>query len=491
MRYTPSYDAIKEARRADDDLNRGQWTRDLKVSNWRRVIELTVETLSSKSKDLQIAAWLTEALTIHNGFAGLRGGICLLRMLHERFWDSLYPALEDGDAELRAGILEWLNDRLPPLIRAIPLTAPDGVGPYSWLRWQESRAVEEAGRKKAQDKAALVAEGKITGEQFDKAVAASPQKLLEELLEDIRESFDENQKLAEQVDDRYGRDAPSLIGIKQALEDCRALVEDLLKKKQAPAAAPAQPPAAATAPNAPKPPPGAAPAAAPAQVRPAAPSPPAAQSTTPPAAQPPPPAAPATPASSTIAASPTLAQPQASAPPAPPAPQAQIAAAPVTPGPQPQSPISQAAGPAQSPSASPAPNQVSAGQPQAPGNVSNRPQPAVNGATPASPPQSAPLVAINPHRPEVSQLQPANQAAAAIPAGALPLEPRDRADALRRLQSIAAYFQRTEPQSPVSYLVQRAVRWGEMPLDQWLNDVISDKAVLAHIRETLGLKSSP
>ena len=276
MRYTPSYDAIKEARRADDDLNRGQWTRDLKVSNWRRVIELTVETLSSKSKDLQIAAWLTEALTIHNGFAGLRDGICLLRMLHERFWDSLYPALEDGDAELRAGILEWLNDRLPPLIRAIPLTAPDGVGPYSWLRWQESRAVEEAGRKKAQDKAALVAEGKITGEQFDKAVAASPQKLLEELLEDIRESFDENQKLAEQVDDRYGRDAPSLIGIKQALEDCRALVEDLLKKKQAPAAAPAQPPAAATAPNAPKPPPGAAPAAAPAQVRPAAPSPPAA-----------------------------------------------------------------------------------------------------------------------------------------------------------------------------------------------------------------------
>ena len=75
--------------------------------------------------------------------------------------------------------------------------------------------------------------------------------------------------------------------------------------------------------------------------------------------------------------------------------------------------------------------------------------------------------------------------------GTVPLEPRDRADALRRLQAIAAYFQRTEPHSPVSYLVQRAVRWGEMPLEQWLNEVISDKTALAHLRETLGLKPVP
>jgi hypothetical protein len=37
--------------------------------------------------------------------------------------------------------------------------------------------------------------------------------------------------------------------------------------------------------------------------------------------------------------------------------------------------------------------------------------------------------------------------------------------------------------------VQRAAQWGEMPLEQWLTDVISDKTVLAHVRETLGLKN--
>ena len=49
-------------------------------------------------------------------------------------------------------------------------------------------------------------------------------------------------------------------------------------------------------------------------------------------------------------------------------------------------------------------------------------------------------------------------------------------------------FRRTEPHSPVSYLVQRAITWGQMPLDAWLVDVIKDNNVLAGLRETLGLK---
>jgi type VI secretion system protein ImpA len=78
--------------------------------------------------------------------------------------------------------------------------------------------------------------------------------------------------------------------------------------------------------------------------------------------------------------------------------------------------------------------------------------------------------------------------AAVEASGPMTASPRDRADALRRLASVADFFRRTEPHSPVSYLVQRAARWGEMPLDEWLKEVVSDTAVLGHIRETLGLK---
>src|SRR5262249_25107308 len=64
---------------------------------------------------------------------------------------------------------------------------------------------------------------------------------------------------------------------------------------------------------------------------------------------------------------------------------------------------------------------------------------------------------------------------------------RSREDALRRLAEVAQYFQRTEPHSPVAYLVQRAIKWGQMPLEVWLEDVIRDGTVLGQIRETLGI----
>jgi type VI secretion system ImpA family protein len=63
---------------------------------------------------------------------------------------------------------------------------------------------------------------------------------------------------------------------------------------------------------------------------------------------------------------------------------------------------------------------------------------------------------------------------------------RSRQDALKRLADVAEFFRKTEPHSPVSYLVQRAVKWGNMPLDNWLQEVIKDENVLGQLRETLG-----
>src|SRR6187200_1754362 len=87
VRYAGVYDAIQEARRADDDLNKGEWQTEAKVADWRAVINLAIEALGTKCKDLQIGAWLVEALSKRHGFAGLRDGLNLLRELHEQFWD--------------------------------------------------------------------------------------------------------------------------------------------------------------------------------------------------------------------------------------------------------------------------------------------------------------------------------------------------------------------------------------------------------------------
>jgi type VI secretion system protein ImpA len=63
-----------------------------------------------------------------------------------------------------------------------------------------------------------------------------------------------------------------------------------------------------------------------------------------------------------------------------------------------------------------------------------------------------------------------------------------RHEALQRLAEVARYFEVTEPHSPVAYLVQRAIKWGQMPLEVWLEDVIKDGSVLGQLKETLGIK---
>ena len=65
----------------------------------------------------------------------------------------------------------------------------------------------------------------------------------------------------------------------------------------------------------------------------------------------------------------------------------------------------------------------------------------------------------------------------------------NRQDALKRLSDVSEYFKKNEPHSPVSYLVQRAVKWGNMPLENWLQDVIKDETVIFQIRQTLGFNT--
>src|SRR5271163_2777776 len=100
--YSPLFDKIKEARRQESAGPMGAWEREVKTADYVQVVKLCEETLATKTKDLWLVAWLTEALISRDKFAGLRDGLDTLRAFLEGFWEPLYPGLEEGDAELRA-----------------------------------------------------------------------------------------------------------------------------------------------------------------------------------------------------------------------------------------------------------------------------------------------------------------------------------------------------------------------------------------------------
>ena len=234
LAYEPEYDALQEARRAEDDTLQGDWQRKAKVAEWDRVIDLGRDNLRRLTKDLRIAGWVAEALARRHGFAGLRDGLRLVRGLIDGYWPTCYPEVEDGDLEARAAALASLNQEklLPLLIRSMPLTDDMNERRYSFLRWQESRATDNAGLRNPELMQALIADGKLTTEQFDTAVAQTPRAFYEALAADLDECRADLHGLEQLADERFGRESPSLVDVRKALDDCRKLLVPILKAKR-------------------------------------------------------------------------------------------------------------------------------------------------------------------------------------------------------------------------------------------------------------------
>ena len=229
LRYDPVYDKIREARREEDVLPQGDWSREVKKADYPTVIKLTSEALATKSKDLQLAAWLTEAVMFRDHIAGLRDGLDLLRGFLETFWDTLYPEIDDGDLEFRAGPLGWVGSKLDAGVRRLPLTKSK----LDFFKYQESRRVgyeaDAASEEKAAARATAIAEKKCTAEEFDEAVRATGDAYYEKLAGNLTAALESLQSLETLSDEKFGREAPSYASLRTSLEELQDFVRQYHK----------------------------------------------------------------------------------------------------------------------------------------------------------------------------------------------------------------------------------------------------------------------
>jgi type VI secretion system protein ImpA len=230
LRYDPVYDAIKEARREDDNLNQGAWQTERKVADLPKTISLSTDALKKRTKDLQIAAWLTDALLRKEGFPGLAMGLKVCHGLLDKFWDTLYPPIEEDDLELRAAPLTIKLD-LP--VRQSPLNREG----HSWFLYTESRKVgyedqaKDPNQKKARE-AAITKEKKLPPEAFDKSFTETPKLFYVALEKSLDESLASLKTLADFCDEKFGDSGPSFGKLKTALDEVRHVSHALLEKKR-------------------------------------------------------------------------------------------------------------------------------------------------------------------------------------------------------------------------------------------------------------------
>lgn len=342
LRYEGDYDEIAETRRADKDLALGKWEMELKVADFPKVVELADYALKTKTKDLQIAVWFSEALTALHGFAGLRDALKLLAGLQENFWETLFPEIDEGDMEARANALDWIDMQAELLIKKIPLT----VEGLNFLNWEESKLFDipenvdtldyEDQERYKELRTQAETENRVTGAMWRKAKSATKRAFCEELYFAIVECKTEYQNLTRVVEENFDRNqAPAIRGMRDALEQTESAVKRLLDDKR-----------------------------------------------------------------------------------------------------------------------------------QEEPNEETETEFSEAGAE--------------------TEENMATTGGVLVAKGAI----QNRKDALKRLGEIAEFFHKTEPHSPVAHLVNRAVKWGNMSLENWLQDVIKDETIMFQLRQTLGFNTS-
>jgi type VI secretion system protein ImpA len=175
-RYLPAVDRIKAARR-EAESEAGTASEQAK---WAAVADLSAEVLQNSAKDLQCAVWLTEALARVEGFRGAEAGFAVLRRLLETWWDGCFPAVDAEDPEplaFRLGIMTWLEERMPQVLKGVPVTGPPNA--YTLLHY-------DATQRTGKERQALTEDGWPTTEQFEAALFASPLPFLEQALDAVR-----------------------------------------------------------------------------------------------------------------------------------------------------------------------------------------------------------------------------------------------------------------------------------------------------------------
>jgi type VI secretion system protein ImpA len=87
---------------------------------------------------------------------------------------------------------------------------------------------------------------------------------------------------------------------------------------------------------------------------------------------------------------------------------------------------------------------------------------------------------------ETGEASEGGEQSAAPAAAAGPIQSRDQA--FKQLRIIADFFRQTEPHSPISYVLEKAIKWGGMSLAELIPELIPDSSSREHYSTMTGVR---
>lgn len=191
--------------------------------DWQPIVEQAPEILATQSKDLEIVAWLIEALSRTRGFEGVAAGFALARTLIEKYGSDLYPRPdEDGKATQLAALI-GLNGygsegALIPPLKAIPLT--EGAPPAPFAAWQceqafELERIDDPAKREERSK-----RGFVTRVELDQAMTETSHDFLQSTDRHLRGALTAYEAFQNTLDDYCQDDPQPTARIRETLDSC-------------------------------------------------------------------------------------------------------------------------------------------------------------------------------------------------------------------------------------------------------------------------------
>lgn len=228
------YYTLKDARNSARAIERNSFPGDDNEENaekehWKVILSKAPKALK-QSKDLEIAAWLTEALIRQDGFAGLKEGFTLINGLIQNFWEGLYPLPDEDGVSTRVAVLVGLNginNTIGTLVAPINTAALTANGDYS--SWSYTQAQELDKTKDAAAKKKKMASGAVPVSSIMAAVKPSQSDFYVDLDANLDATINEFSAFTDKLDELCGDDAPPSSNIRKSLESAKKTLNVIAK----------------------------------------------------------------------------------------------------------------------------------------------------------------------------------------------------------------------------------------------------------------------
>ena len=216
--YNRLRDARSEARDAEKLQDAGNPDARDPIPLWRAVRDLAQKTLTEATKDLEVAAWLTEAVLRSHGLVGLAAGAQLIGGLAERYWDSLYPMPDEYGMETRVAPVTGLNGQdgggslIQPLNMLVLFERPDET-PIALYQYQQSEQMTTLDKVRLE---ARIKAGGIPFNDLDQEARLAARKITP-LRDQARAALVAWERMATVLDEKAGAAGPSTSHVRDLL----------------------------------------------------------------------------------------------------------------------------------------------------------------------------------------------------------------------------------------------------------------------------------